>query len=126
MTGGASLKPRPVAAEVVMDQRGRGERFVVINDHYDKEKGKHRDQGDDRGKGRTKGDKKEKKERHEKGKGHGKAHDDQRPTEGYRGEGKGPGMSEERFCFPAAFLLFLYFFRSTDRRDSSSFLSSSP
>lgn len=62
-----------VAAEVVMDQRGRGERFVVINDHYHKEKGKHRDQGDDRGKGKDKDDKKDKKD---KGKGHGKGKDD--------------------------------------------------
>lgn len=55
MIGGASLKPRPVAAEVVMDRRGKGERFVVINDDFHKEKGK---------------DKKE------KNKGHGKGKDD--------------------------------------------------
>jgi hypothetical protein len=61
-----------VAAEVVMDQRGRGERFVVINDHYHKEKGKHRDQGDDRGKGKDKNDKGDKKDKKDKGKGHGK------------------------------------------------------
>jgi hypothetical protein len=45
---GASLKPRPVAAEVVMDRRGKGERFVVINDDFHKEKGKHRDDDDDK------------------------------------------------------------------------------
>jgi hypothetical protein len=55
--GGASLKPHPVAAEVVMDRRGKGERFVVINDDFHKDKGKHRDQDDDKGKGK---DKKEK------------------------------------------------------------------
>ncbi|MGE5844026.1 MAG: hypothetical protein ACM32K_03915, partial [Syntrophaceae bacterium] len=31
-----------VAAEVVMDRRGKGERFVAMNDRYYKEKGKHR------------------------------------------------------------------------------------
>ena len=46
-----------VAAEVVMDRRGKGERFVVINDDFHKDKGKHRDQDDDKGKGK---DKKEK------------------------------------------------------------------
>ena len=72
-----------VAAEVVMDERGRGERFVVINDHYHKEKGKHRDQGDDRGKGKDKDDKWDKKDKKDKddkdknkGKGHGKGKDD--------------------------------------------------
>ena len=51
-----------VAAEVVMDQRGRGERFVVMNDHYYKQKGtKHH--GDDRGKGKDKDDKWDKKTR---------------------------------------------------------------
>jgi hypothetical protein len=64
-----------VAAEVVMDQRGRGERFVVINDHYGKEKGKHHDQDNDKGKGKGKDDKKDKKDK-DKGKGHGKGHDD--------------------------------------------------
>jgi hypothetical protein len=63
-----------VAAEVVMDQRGRGERFVVINDHYSKEKGKkNHGHDDDHGKGKDKDDKKDKKD---KGKGHGKGHDD--------------------------------------------------
>jgi hypothetical protein len=65
-----------VAAEVVMDQRGRGERFVVINDHYGKEKGKHHDNGKGKGKDKDdKGDKKDKKDK-DKGKGHGKGHDD--------------------------------------------------
>ena len=54
-----------VAAEVVMDQRGRGERFVVMNDHYYKQKGtKHH--GDDRGKGKDKDDKWDKKDKKER------------------------------------------------------------
>jgi hypothetical protein len=67
-----------VAAEVIMDERGRGERFVAINEHHHKEKGKQRDQGDDRGKGKDKndkGDKKDKKDK-DKGKGHGKGKED--------------------------------------------------
>jgi hypothetical protein len=68
-----------VAAEVIMDQRGKGERFVAINEHYHKEKGKHRDNGNDSGKGkddrRDKKDKKDKDDRN-KGKGHGKGKDD--------------------------------------------------
>jgi len=72
-----------VAAEVVMDRRGRGERFVVMNDHYYKEKGK-KHHGDDRGKGKDrddkwdKKDKKDKDDKHDKnkGKGHGKGKDD--------------------------------------------------
>jgi len=68
-----------VAAEVVMDRRGKGERFVVINEHYYKEKGKHRGPGDDRAKekGREKGknDKHDKDDK-KKGKGHGKGKDD--------------------------------------------------
>jgi hypothetical protein len=67
-----------VAAEMVMDRRGKGERFVVINDHYYKEKGtKHYDE--DRGKGQDKKDKHDKDDKHdkkEKNKGHGKGHDD--------------------------------------------------
>jgi len=72
-----------VAAEVVMDRRGKGERFVAMNDHYYKEKGtKH--YGDDRGKGKDKDDKWDKKEKKDKkdkddkgkGKGHGKGKDD--------------------------------------------------
>jgi hypothetical protein len=59
-----------VAAEVVMDQRGKGERFIVINDHYYKEKGKHHDHDDD------KQDKKDKKDKDDKGKGHGKGKSD--------------------------------------------------
>lgn len=70
-----------VAAEVVMDRRGRGERFVVMNDRYYKEKGKHRGPDDDRGKGKGKDDKWDKQDRHDgkdgrKGKGHGKGKDD--------------------------------------------------
>lgn len=72
-----------VAAEVVMDRRGKGERFVAMNDRYYKEKGKHRDH-DDRGKGKDKDDKWDKKEKKDKkdkddkgkGKGHGKGKDD--------------------------------------------------
>jgi len=63
-----------VAAEVVMDQRGKGEKFVVINDHYHKEKGKKpHGHDDDHGKGKDKKDKQDKKE---KNKGHGKGKDD--------------------------------------------------
>jgi hypothetical protein len=68
-----------VAAEAIMDQRGKGERFVAINEHYHKEKGKHRDNGNDRGKGKDdKRDKKDKKDKDDrnKGKGHGKGKDD--------------------------------------------------
>jgi hypothetical protein len=66
-----------VAAEMVMDQRGKGERFVVINDQYYREKGKKQHgHDDDRGKGKDKDDKKDKKEKKDKGKGHGKGHDD--------------------------------------------------
>lgn len=59
-----------VAAEVVMDRRGKGEKFVVINDEFHKEKGKHHDQDNDNGKGKDKKDKKD------KNKGHGKGKDD--------------------------------------------------
>ena len=73
-----------VAAEVVMDRRGKGERFVVMNDHYYKEKGKHRDNDNGKGKGKDKDDKWDKKEKKDKkdkddkskGKGHGKGKDD--------------------------------------------------
>lgn len=73
-----------VAAEMVMDRRGGGERFVVINDQYHRDKGKHRDYDNDRGKGKDKDDKwdkkdkKDKDDKHDKnkGKGHGKGHDD--------------------------------------------------
>lgn len=71
-----------VAAEVVMDRRGKGEKFVAMNDHYYREKGKYRGHDDDRGKGKDKDDKKDKKDKHgkdkdkSKGKGHGKGHDD--------------------------------------------------
>lgn len=69
-----------VAAEVVMDRRGKGERFVAINDHYYKEKGK-KHHGDDKGKGKDRDDKWDKKDKHDKddkkkGKGHGKGRDD--------------------------------------------------
>lgn len=60
-----------VAAEVVMDRRGKGERFVVINDDFHKEKGKHRD--DDK---QDKKDKKDKKDKDDKGKSHGKGKGD--------------------------------------------------
>jgi hypothetical protein len=73
VTGGASLKPRPVAAEVVMDRRGTGERFVVINDDFHKEKGKQRNDDDDK---QDKKDKKDKKDKDDKGKGHGKGKGD--------------------------------------------------
>ncbi|HTY26467.1 MAG TPA: hypothetical protein VMC85_25290 [Desulfomonilaceae bacterium] len=46
-------------AEVVMDRRGRGERFVAMNDEFREEKRTHGDRDDDRGNG---------KDKHEKGK----------------------------------------------------------
>jgi len=55
-----------VAAEAVMDRRGKGEGFVVINDRYYREKGT-RHYGEDHGKGKGKDDKNK-----GKGKGHGK------------------------------------------------------
>jgi hypothetical protein len=70
-----------VAAEVVMDRRGKGERFAVINDDFHKEKGKHRDNDNGKGKGKDKDDKHDKKDKKDKddkhgGKGHDKGHDD--------------------------------------------------
>lgn len=74
-----------VAAEVVMDRRGKGEKFVVINEHYYKEKGKKPQGQDDRGKGKEKDDRWNRKEKHdrddkykgnEKGHGKGKGRDD--------------------------------------------------
>ncbi|OPY10190.1 MAG: hypothetical protein A4E67_00667 [Syntrophaceae bacterium PtaB.Bin038] len=64
-----------VAAEVVMDRRGRGERFVVMNNHYYKEKGK-KHHGDDGGKGKDDRWDKHDKDHKGKEKGHGKGRDD--------------------------------------------------
>jgi hypothetical protein len=58
-----------IAAEVVMDRRGRGERFVVMNDEFREEKRTHADRDDDRGNGK---DKKEK----NKGQGNGHGRND--------------------------------------------------
>ncbi len=52
-----------IAAEVVMDRRGRGEKFYVMNDEFREEKNTHGDH---------KGNEKDKKEKH---KDQGKAHD---------------------------------------------------
>ena len=41
-----------IAAEVVMDRRGRGENFVVMNDEFRQEKSTHGDREDDRGNGK--------------------------------------------------------------------------
>jgi hypothetical protein len=61
-------------AEVVMDRRGRGERFVVMNDEFREEKRAHGDRDDDRGKGKVKYEKgKDKKEKNKgRGNGHGR------------------------------------------------------
>jgi hypothetical protein len=56
-----------IPAEIVMDRRGRGERFVVMNDEFREEKRAHGDRDDDRGKGK---DKKEKNKG--RGNGHGR------------------------------------------------------
>jgi hypothetical protein len=56
-----------IPAEVVMDRRGRGERFVAMNDEFREEKRAHGDRDDDRGKGK---DKKEKNKG--RGNGHGR------------------------------------------------------
>jgi hypothetical protein len=56
-----------IAAEVVMDRRGRGETFVLMNDEFRQERSTHGDRQDDRGNG------KDKKEKHNgQGKGHGR------------------------------------------------------
>ncbi len=56
-----------IAAEVVMDRRGRGEKFYVMNDEFREEKNTHGDREDDRG------NEKDKKEKHKgQGKGHGR------------------------------------------------------
>jgi hypothetical protein len=56
-----------IAAEVVMDRRGRGETFVLMNDEFRQERSTHGDREDDRGKG------KDKKEKHNgQGKDHGR------------------------------------------------------
>jgi hypothetical protein len=62
------------AAEVVMDRRGRGERFVVMNDEFREEKRAHGDRDDDRGEGKVKYEKgKDKKEKNKgRGNGHGR------------------------------------------------------
>lgn len=55
-----------IAAEAVMDRRGRGEKFFVMNDEFRAEKRARGDGDDDRGNG------KDKKEKHKgNGKGHG-------------------------------------------------------
>jgi hypothetical protein len=54
-----------VAAEMVMDMRGQGQKFVVINEEVGKGKGRHGDDDDDKGKDKQKG----------QGKGKGKGKD---------------------------------------------------
>jgi hypothetical protein len=53
------------APEVVMDMRGRGQKFVIINDEVGRGKQPHRDGNGDKGKGKSKGE----------GKGKGKRKD---------------------------------------------------
>lgn len=45
-----------VAAEVVMDMRGQGQKFVVINDEIRKGKERHGDDNGGKGKGKAKGE----------------------------------------------------------------------
>ena len=62
-----------IPAEQVMDRRGRGERFVVMNDEFRQEKRAHGDRDDDSGKGKVKDEKgKDKKENKGHGNGHGR------------------------------------------------------
>jgi hypothetical protein len=61
-------------AEVVMDRRGRGERFVVMNDEFRQEKRAHGDRDDDGGKEKVKYEKEKDKEKKEKNKGRGNGH----------------------------------------------------
>jgi len=60
-----------VAPEVVMDRRGKGETFVVMNNNFHEEKARHRDNNDDNGNGKN---------QHDNGKGKGHKN---------KGEGKG-------------------------------------
>ncbi len=58
-----------IAAETVIDRRGRGEKFAVMNDQFREEK---RKRDDDRGNGKEKGnDKKEKNKGQGRGRGRG-------------------------------------------------------
>jgi hypothetical protein len=61
-----------IPAELVMDRRGRGERFVAMNEKFREEKRAHGDRDDDRGKGKVKDEKG--KDKQEKNKGHGNGH----------------------------------------------------
>jgi len=62
-----------IPAEQVMDRRGRGERFVAMNNEFRQEKRAHGDRDDDRGKGKAKDEKgKDKKENKGHGNGHGR------------------------------------------------------
>ena len=61
-----------IPAEAVMDRRGRGERFVVMNDEFREERRTHGNRDGDRGNGKDKYDKG--KDKKEKNKGHGNGH----------------------------------------------------
>lgn len=61
-----------MAAETVMDRRGRGERFVVMNDEFREERRARGDRDGDRGNGKDNSEKG--KDRKEKNKGQGKDH----------------------------------------------------
>ncbi len=59
-----------VAPEVVMERRGRGEKFFAMNDNFHKEKARSRERTEARGKGKDQYAKA--KDNKENGKGHGK------------------------------------------------------
>ena len=61
-----------IAAEVVMDRRGRGEKFYLMNDEFREEKRTHADRDDDKGNGKDNYEKG--KDKKEKNKGPGKGH----------------------------------------------------
>ncbi len=65
-----------IPAEVVMDRRGRGERFVVMNDELREEKRARGDSDDDRGKGKVKYEKGKDKKEKSKGRGNGHGRND--------------------------------------------------
>jgi hypothetical protein len=61
-------------AEVVMDRRGRGERFVAMNDELREEKRAHGDRDDDGGKEKVKYEKEKDKDKKKKNKARGNGH----------------------------------------------------
>lgn len=65
-----------IAAEVVMDRRGRGEKFVAMNDKFFEENRKRRDRDDQRGNGKGKYEKGKDKKEKNKGQGNGPGRND--------------------------------------------------